>query len=153
MNKLKFVLSLFIAAGAICLESATADTTIVWQVMSGGGTNASNSSYILKGTFRQTAIRLSTTSSYADQSGFWPYIRSLGPCCIGIRGNCNGDPFENLNILDHTFLVDRIFRGGPAPSCFEEGDVNGDGSSANIIDLNYLTAYFYQGGPPPPACP
>jgi hypothetical protein len=147
------LLLLFVAIGLS--TSVIADTTITWQVFSGGGTKAVDTSYVLKGTLRQTAVRVNTNSGYQNQSGFWGYIRSLGPCCIGIRGNCNGDLFENLNTLDHTFLINYIFRMGPVSSCLQEGDANGDGNGPNVLDLNYLTNYFYHTppGPPPPACP
>lgn len=154
MNKLKIVMSLIIIVFITSSNIAWAgDTTIVWQVLSGGGTNASNDDYVLKGTLRQTAIRHSTDTSYINRAGFWYYAFSLGPCCIGIRGNCNGDVNEQVNILDQQFLVNRIFRGGPLPSCCVEGDVNGDGTCANIVDLNYMNQYIFSGGPPPPACP
>ena len=76
-----------------------------------------------------------------------------GPiCCIGTSGDVNGDG-TNANILDLTYLVDRIFRGGPPANCPEEADVNGDGNISNILDLTYLVDRIFRGGPPPPACP
>jgi len=76
-----------------------------------------------------------------------------GQCCNhdGIRGDVNYD-FAGPNIADLTFLVSFLFRGGPAPPCFEEGDVNGDGA-INIADLTYLVDFLFRGGPPPPPCP
>lgn len=73
-------------------------------------------------------------------------------CCIGIRGDANGDGTVTPNILDLTFAVDRIFRGGPMAVCAVEGDVNGDGTSLNILDLTYLVDLIFRGGPNPPAC-
>ena len=58
-------------------------------------------------------------------------------CCIGIRGDLNNDG-TNLNILDLTFIVDRIFRGGPPAVCPQEADVNSDGTSSNILDLTFV---------------
>lgn len=72
-------------------------------------------------------------------------------CCIGIRGDVNGDGAD-ANILDLTFMVDRIFRGGPPPGCPNEADVNGDGAPGNILDLTYLVDRIFRGGPPPPPC-
>lgn len=154
MNISKLILTATFALVFIFLESAEAgDTTITWQVFSGGGTNATNTDYSLKGSFKQTSIRFSKSADYLNESGFWPYIWSLGPCCIGIRGNVDGGHEETVDILDHTFLVDKIFRGGPLPTCDEEADVNGDGGVADIIDLTYMTDLIFRGGPPPPACP
>ena len=72
-------------------------------------------------------------------------------CCIGNRGDLNGDGASS-NILDLTYLVDRIFRGGPLSDCPNQGDVNGDGSSSNILDLTYLVDRIFRGGPLPPPC-
>jgi len=74
-----------------------------------------------------------------------------GSCCVGIRGDCNNDGAD-ANILDLTFLVDRIFRGGPPAVCAGEADVNGDGASSNILDLTYLVDRIFRGGPPPGPC-
>jgi hypothetical protein len=79
-------------------------------------------------------------------------ISILPPCCEGNRGDVNGDG-SNANIIDLTFLVDRIFRGGPPASCPEEADVNGDGASANILDLTFLVDYIFRGSTAPPSCP
>lgn len=73
-------------------------------------------------------------------------------CCIGIRGNVDGDAGDQINVADLTYLVDYLFRGGPAPPCSEEGDVDGD-SSINVADLTYLVDFLFRGGPAPPPCP
>jgi hypothetical protein len=155
----KLTIVMVVAAIVLWLAPRSAlggDTTITTQVFSGGATDAysSDSSYHLQGTFRLTAIRLSTGGGYALENGFWPYIRSLGPCCIGIRGNVDGDPNEKININDQVYLTDYLFRGGSPPSCWEEGNVNGDQKEQiNVSDVTYLVAYLSSGGPPPPACP
>ncbi len=73
-------------------------------------------------------------------------------CCQGIRGDINGDG-KKSNILDLTFLVNRIFRGGPPASCELEADLNGDGISGNINDLTYLVDFKWRGGPAEVSCP
>lgn len=72
-------------------------------------------------------------------------------CCVGVRGDVNGDGID-VNILDLNFMVDRIFRGGPASGCPNEADVNSDGTSANILDLNFLVNRIFRGGLAPGAC-
>ena len=72
-------------------------------------------------------------------------------CCIGIRGDANGDG-TNANIIDLNYAVNRVFRNGPPAPCINEGDVNADGTSLNILDLSYLVNRIFRGGPNPPAC-
>jgi hypothetical protein len=62
-------------------------------------------------------------------------------------GDANGD--LAVNILDLTFLVDRIFRGGPSPAFPPAADFNGDNASANILDLTFIVDRIFRGGPPP----
>jgi len=103
----------------------------------------------------QDANNLGFDSKEAGAGHEHPYLRIeyTVSCCNhdGIRGDVNYD-FAGPNIADLTYLVDYLFRGGPEPPCFEEGDVNGDGS-INVADLTYLVDFLFRGGPPPPPCP
>jgi hypothetical protein len=77
----------------------------------------------------------------------------LASCCVGDRGNVDGDPGDQTNVADLTYLVDFLFRGGPPPPCQEEGNVNGDpNEDVNVADLTYLVDFLFRGGPPPPGC-
>jgi len=71
--------------------------------------------------------------------------------CVGNRGDANGDGADH-NILDLTYIVDFIFRGGPASPCPVEADINSDGTPHNILDLTYLVDYIFRGGPLPGPC-
>lgn len=71
-------------------------------------------------------------------------------CCIE-RGDVDG--IGNVNILDLTYTVDYIFRGGIGPPCEGQADVNSDGESANIQDLTFLVDFIFRGGPYPESCP
>ncbi len=73
-------------------------------------------------------------------------------CCTGNRGDFNGDG-NDANILDLTFLVDYIFRGGDMAGCPNEADINSDSGSGNILDLTYLVDFIFRGGEAAPACP
>jgi len=53
-----------------------------------------------------------------------------------------------INILDLTYIVDRIFRGGPPPPNFANADLNNDGAF-NILDLTVIVDYIFRGGQPP----
>jgi len=66
-------------------------------------------------------------------------------CCLGDRGDVNGDGNE-ADILDLTYLVDYVFRGGLAPPCPSEADVNSDETPANILDLTFLVDRIFRGG-------
>ncbi|MGH8015637.1 MAG: choice-of-anchor B family protein, partial [Candidatus Zixiibacteriota bacterium] len=72
-------------------------------------------------------------------------------CCTGRRGDLNVDGF-NANIIDLTFLVDRIYRGGSASICPGEADINADSSLEDIVDLTFLVDLIFRSGPPPPNC-
>lgn len=74
-------------------------------------------------------------------------------CCVGLRGNVDGDPEDMYDIDDLVYLVDYSFRFGDPPPCMEEADINADG----IIDIEDLVAMVdYQfsrpGGVPPEPC-
>ncbi|HEX2897677.1 MAG TPA: hypothetical protein VHP63_06475, partial [candidate division Zixibacteria bacterium] len=78
-------------------------------------------------------------------------ITIITTCCVSPRGDVNGDG-SNANILDLNYLVNRIFRGGPAASCPEEADCNSDGTPSNILDLNFLVNRIFRGGALPGPC-
>lgn len=73
----------------------------------------------------------------------------IGDACEYICGDADGS--EAINLLDVTYLINYLYKGGPAPDPIEAGDA--DGSSAiNILDVTYLIRYLYKGGPEP-VCP
>jgi len=61
-----------------------------------------------------------------------------------------GDMNETItiNILDITYLISYLYKGGPEPESMWAADVNGDGN-VNILDVTYLISYLYKGGPAP----
>ena len=64
-----------------------------------------------------------------------------------ICGDFNGD--GNIgNILDLTWCVNRIFRGGPPSDPPQASDVNCDGNNSNILDLTMLVNRIFRGGIP-----
>lgn len=65
-----------------------------------------------------------------------------------ICGDANGD--LSINIADAVFLINHIFKGGPAPNPLLAGDANDD-TFVNIGDAVYLINRVFKGGPPP--CP
>ena len=72
-------------------------------------------------------------------------------CCNhdGIRGDANMD--NNILVDDIVLLVDYLFKGGPAPACYEEGDTNADGSIL-VNDVVLMVDFLFKGGPAPNPC-
>jgi len=54
----------------------------------------------------------------------------------------------NYNILDATYLINHLYREGPAPTCTLGGDANDD-EAINILDVTCLINYLYKDGPAP----
>ncbi|MDF1543807.1 MAG: hypothetical protein P1R58_01750 [bacterium] len=73
-------------------------------------------------------------------------------CCIGLRGNADGDPNDQCDISDLTFLVDFAFEGGLPPVCYQEALVSNISPDISIIDITYLISYLFGGGPAPYPC-
>lgn len=73
----------------------------------------------------------------------------IGDICDYICGDCNGSGIVNL--LDITYLIAFLYKGGAAPNPPDAADVdNSDG--INILDVTYLILFLYKGGPDP-ICP
>jgi hypothetical protein len=70
----------------------------------------------------------------------------LAPNCCDVPGDA--DHSGAMNIGDVTFMIARIFSGGPAPLCVNESDADGSGSF-DIADVTFLIARIFSGGPAP----
>jgi len=89
----------------------------------------------------------------ATDGGRWTMAcNSSCHCVCGFEpGNCNGDGI--INILDITYLINYLYKGGPAP--VPDGLGSGDAScdcTLNILDVTYLINYLYRMGAPPCGC-
>ncbi|MDX9856978.1 MAG: C25 family cysteine peptidase [candidate division Zixibacteria bacterium] len=87
------------------------------------------------------------------KSGYLMHLDSVfvGACCLGVRGNVNGDQQDICDLADLMFLVNYLLQGGAAPECFDEADLNADGS-IDLSDEIYLTNYLFLGGQVPYDC-
>ena len=72
-------------------------------------------------------------------------ILDVGPF---IRGNANDD--FKVDIADPIWILNELFRGGPATACQPAADANFDGT-ITIADTAYLIGYLFGGGDEPPA--
>jgi len=77
---------------------------------------------------------------------------SDSPCCLGVRGNIDGSPDDQIDIGDLVFIVDYMYQNGSAPICPEEADPNSSGAT-DISDLTYMVDYVFRNGAPPADCP
>ena len=78
--------------------------------------------------------------------GDFIYVAALSvppaSCCVK-EGDCNHN--GTVNVIDVTYLVNYLFKGGPSPSCKEEADVN-DSGGVNVVDLSQIVSYLFKGG-------
>jgi hypothetical protein len=63
-----------------------------------------------------------------------------------ICGDANAD--LQVNVADAVYIINYVFKGGPAPNPLASGDANNDGQ-VNVADAVYLINYVFKGGPPP----
>ncbi|MEE9443419.1 MAG: FG-GAP-like repeat-containing protein [candidate division Zixibacteria bacterium] len=61
-------------------------------------------------------------------------------------GDANGD--GDVNVGDAVYIINTVFKGGPAPYPIEAGDANSDGA-CNVGDAVYLINHVFKGGPGP----
>ena len=55
---------------------------------------------------------------------------------------------DKINILDVVFLINSIYKDGPAPEIAESSDIDNSGI-INILDVVYLINFIYKDGPDP----
>ena len=65
-----------------------------------------------------------------------------------VAGDANGD--DLVDVGDLVYLINYLFKEGPAPDPLWTSDLNCDGE-INLADVVYLINYLYRNGPPP-AC-
>lgn len=104
---------------------------LLWEMVPGAPYDSMSFRDILVG-------RLDTTKVYLDDGSL-----------TVLRGKC-GDVNNNgvVNILDATYLIAYLFKGGAAPPVLSLANANGNWP-VNILDATFLIAYLYKGGPDP----
>jgi len=65
------------------------------------------------------------------------YSYSSFGCCVGLAGNVDDDPEDNVDLGDLTSLISFLFISFEPPACPEEANIDGD--AEGLIDLSDLT--------------
>lgn len=91
------------------------------------------------------------SGSYPDNS-YTLMIRIMNWFGLGkttpsfLHGDANGDWI--IDVADVVFLVNYLYKNGPAPDPLEAGDANCDGI-VDVGDVVFLINYLFKGGPTP----
>lgn len=117
------------------------DTSGWYGPLNSGETCQESHTYTAGGSFD---VKGQAKDSWGSETGW------SAPLAITIydylAGDANGS--GNVNILDVTFLINYLYKGGPAPDPPDAGDPNGS-HTTNILDVTYIINYLYKGGPAP----
>ncbi len=82
-------------------------------------------------------------TSYIDSAEFTLHV---APPAAQRPGDANVDSF--VDISDPVFLIDYVFKDGPAPCILNWGDTNAD-CTIDVSDAVYIINYIFKGGPAP----
>ena len=71
---------------------------------------------------------------------------------VFVHGDANQD--NKISVSDVVYLINYLFKGGPAPQVMMAGDANGDTPETcipkvSVSDVVYLINYLFKGGPFP----
>jgi Dockerin type I domain len=89
-------------------------------------------------------IKAQSKDQYGGISGFSGTYQVIVHSFLA--GDANGS--GAVNIQDVTYVINALYKGGPAPIPPQAGDANGNGT-LNIQDVTYLINFLYKGGLPP----
>jgi hypothetical protein len=81
-------------------------------------------------------------------------VTELPGCCVGITGNVDAGPDEQIDIGDLTALIAYLYiPPNPVPTCLSEANTDGDPDGlVDIGDLTVLIDFLYGGGAEPAPC-
>lgn len=137
---------------SVQLAASGGTGTIAWTDRDGSlsGTGLSLSSggllsgdALTAGTITFTARATDATGSVSEKTLVVEVIMPY------ICGDATDD--GQVNVADAVYIINYVFRGGPAPTPLEAGDANCD-SSINVADAVYTVNYVFRAGPAP-CCP
>jgi hypothetical protein len=133
--------------GRLVLMGQSANYQLLKEVISGAAVEGSSASYQMKATVGQWAAGPISSANFRMSQGFWKDIGAVYVC-----GDANDD--AQVNVGDAVYLINFVFKGGPAPAPLCVGDANAD-DGTNVGDAVYLINFVFKGGPAPkePCCP
>ncbi len=139
-------------AYSLQLENAGGTVPLVWSDrddnLNGTGL-ALSADGLLAGT-PLTAGLISFTARLVDAAGSADeQLFSFDVVLPYVCGDANGD--GDINVADGVYIINYVFKSGPAPEPLEAGDANCDGDN-NIADGVYIINYVFKSGPEP-CCP
>lgn len=85
----------------------------------------------------------------ADKQALYEYTYNVEEGYHYLNGDANRD--EAVNVGDAVFIINYVFKGGPASYPIYASDANCD-QSVNIGDTVYLISYIFKGGNKPCCC-
>ncbi len=88
-------------------------------------------------------VKVKAMDIWCLQSG---YSDSILVTISLLRGDANGDGL--IDVGDVVYLINYLFKNGPAPNPLQAGDVNCDGLD-DVGDVVYLINYLFKSGPTP----
>jgi hypothetical protein len=95
-------------------------------------------------------FHLSSTSSCAPaHNSCHVLMGALGIGCDFVCGDANTD--GKINLMDVSFIINYLYRGGPAPDPISLADVD-HSEKIDLLDVSYIVNYLYREGPAP-SCP
>jgi len=85
-----------------------------------------------------------------DQYYGWGRVNAFRALLAVSRGDADNN--GSINVIDATFIINWLYKSGPAPEpdiALGDADCNGN---LNVLDAVYIINYLYEGGPQPPLC-
>jgi sugar lactone lactonase YvrE len=99
---------------------------------------------------RTTALTFNTVSIYQPRftwnNLYYTPDLSAGTVIGYVCGDANGD--SKINLLDISYIINALYRGGPKPNPLQAADVNHDGKM-NLLDISYIINFLYHSGSAP----
>ena len=116
-----------------------------YLLSSGGALDIGSSNHKASLSIGETAIASGASQYHRTGQGFFQNSTGTNPAC-DYPGDANGD--TQTNVGDAVYLINYVFKGGPAPTIASQGDANAD-CQVNVGDAVYLINYVFKGGSAP----